>query len=214
MDKKQIFLYGAGGVARDIINLNKIEQQFEIIGIIDDYKKGRIYEIPIYSFKEVRESFKKQLNILITLGDPTIKKKVYADFKNRENIKLISYISKKSLIINSKIGEGVIIYPNTIISSDCQIKNNVLIGANTSIGHDCLIEDFVSITFNCAIGGNTKIEELSYVGSNSVLRDEINIGKNCIIGMGSIVTENLENEKLYYNRQEKIIKENNLKSIF
>ena len=206
---EKLFLYGAGGVARDIINLNKIEQQFEIVGIIDDYKKGKIYEIPIYSFNEMEENFNKdQLSILITLGDPNIKKKVYEELKYNKKIKLASYISKEVLILNSKIGNGVIIYPNTIISSDCQIKNNVLIGANTSIGHDCLIGDFVSITFNCAIG------KLSYIGSNSVLRDEIKIGKNCIIGMGSIITEDLENKKLYYNKQEKIIKENNLKSIF
>lgn len=212
---EKLFLYGAGGVARDIINLNKIEQQFEIVGIIDDYKKGKIYEIPIYSFNEMEENFNKdQLSILITLGDPNIKKKVYEELKYNKKIKLASYISKEVLILNSKIGNGVIIYPNTIISSDCQIKNNVLIGANTSIGHDCLIGDFVSITFNCAIGGNTKIGNLSYIGSNSVLRDEIKIGKNCIIGMGSIITEDLENKKLYYNKQEKIIKENNLKSIF
>ncbi|MCF2700351.1 acetyltransferase [Fusobacterium mortiferum] len=212
---EKLFLYGAGGVARDIINLNKIEQQFEIVGIIDDYKKGKIYEIPIYSFNEMKENFNKdQLSILITLGDPNIKKKVYEELKYNKKIKLASYISKEVLILNSKIGNGVIIYPNTIISSDCQIKNNVLIGANTSIGHDCLIGDFVSITFNCAIGGNTKIGKLSYIGSNSVLRDEIKIGKNCIIGMGSIITEDLENKKLYYNKQEKIIKENNLKSIF
>jgi sugar O-acyltransferase (sialic acid O-acetyltransferase NeuD family) len=212
---EKLFLYGAGGVARDIINLNKIEQQFEIVGIIDDYKKGKIYEIPIYSFNEMEENFNKdQLSILITLGDPNIKKKVYEELKYNKKIKLASYISKEVLILNSKIGNGVIIYPNTIISSDCQIKNNVLIGANTSIGHDCLIGDFVSITFNCAIGGNTKIGKLSYIGSNSVLRDEIKIGKNCIIGMGSIITEDLENKKLYYNKQEKIIKENNLKSIF
>ena len=212
---EKLFLYGAGGFARDIINLNKIEQQFEIVGIIDDYKKGKIYEIPIYSFNEMEENFNKdQLSILITLGDPNIKKKVYEELKYNKKIKLASYISKEVLILNSKIGNGVIIYPNTIISSDCQIKNNVLIGANTSIGHDCLIGDFVSITFNCAIGGNTKIGKLSYIGSNSVLRDEIKIGKNCIIGMGSIITEDLENKKLYYNKQEKIIKENNLKSIF
>ena len=212
---EKLFLYGAGGVARDIINLNKIEQQFEIVGIIDDYKKGKIYEIPIYSFNEMEENFNKdQLSILITLGDPNIKKKVYEELKYNKKIKLASYISKEVLILNSKIGNGVIIYPNTIISSDCQIKNNVLIGANTSIGHDCLIGDFVSITFNCAIGGNTKIGKLSYIGSNSVLRDEIKIGKNCIIGMGSIITEDLENKKLYYNKQEKIIKENNLKGIF
>lgn len=211
----KIFLYGAGGVARDIINLNKIEQQFEIVGIIDDYKKEKIYEIPIYSFEEMKENFnKEQLNILITLGDPNIKKKVYEEFKYNEKIKLASYISKKALILNSKIGNGVIIYPNAIISSDCQIKDNVLIGANTSIGHDCLIGDFVSITFNCAIGGNTKIGKLSYIGSNSVLRDEIKIGKNCIVGMGSIVTKDIEENKVFYNKLEKMIFENNLKEIF
>lgn len=212
---EKLFLYGAGGVARDIINLNKIEQQFEIVGIIDDYKKGKIYEIPIYSFKEMNENFnKEQLSILITLGDPNIKKKVYEEFKYNEKIKLVSYISKKALILNSKIGNGVIIYPNTIISSDCQIKDNVLIGANTSIGHDCLIGDFVSITFNCAIGGNTKIGKLSYIGSNSVLRDEIKIGKNCIVGMGSIVTKDIEANKVFYNKSEKVKFENNLKEIF
>jgi bifunctional UDP-N-acetylglucosamine pyrophosphorylase / glucosamine-1-phosphate N-acetyltransferase len=101
---------------------------------------------------------------------------------------------------NTKIGEGVILYPNSrisnsIISNNVEIQSSVIIdskiGERTTIGPFAYIRpesvigsgarigDFVEIK-KSTIGDNTKVSHLTYIGDASV-------GKNCNFGCGTVV---------------------------
>ncbi|GAA0085998.1 bifunctional UDP-N-acetylglucosamine diphosphorylase/glucosamine-1-phosphate N-acetyltransferase GlmU [Clostridium sp. CTA-7] len=101
---------------------------------------------------------------------------------------------------NTKIGEGVILYPNSrisnsIISNNVEIQSSVIIdskiGERTTvgpfayirpesvIGSGARIGDFVEIK-KSTIGDNTKVSHLTYIGDASV-------GKNCNFGCGTVV---------------------------
>ncbi|WP_411169465.1 bifunctional UDP-N-acetylglucosamine diphosphorylase/glucosamine-1-phosphate N-acetyltransferase GlmU [Clostridium sp. MB05] len=101
---------------------------------------------------------------------------------------------------NTKIGEGVILYPNSrisnsIISNNVEIQSSVIIdskiGERTTvgpfayirpesvIGSGARIGDFVEIK-KSTIGDNTKVSHLTYIGDASV-------GENCNFGCGTVV---------------------------
>ena len=101
---------------------------------------------------------------------------------------------------NTKIGEGVILYPNSrisnsIISNNVEIQSSVIIdskiGEKTTvgpfayirpesiIGNNARIGDFVEIK-KSTIGNNTKVSHLTYIGDASV-------GENCNFGCGTVV---------------------------
>lgn len=101
---------------------------------------------------------------------------------------------------NTKIGEGVILYPNSrisnsIISNNVEIQSSVIIdsqiGESTTvgpfayirpesvIGSGARIGDFVEIK-KSTIGNNTKVSHLTYIGDASV-------GENCNFGCGTVV---------------------------
>ncbi|MDV4150244.1 bifunctional UDP-N-acetylglucosamine diphosphorylase/glucosamine-1-phosphate N-acetyltransferase GlmU [Clostridium sp. AL.422] len=101
---------------------------------------------------------------------------------------------------NTKIGEGVILYPNSriansIISSDVEIQSSVIIdsqvGEGTTvgpfayirpesvIGSHARIGDFVEIK-KSTIGNNTKVSHLTYIG-------DAEVGENCNFGCGTVV---------------------------
>lgn len=101
---------------------------------------------------------------------------------------------------NTKIGEGVILYPNSrisnsIILNNVEIQSSVIIdsqiGERTTvgpfayirpesvIGSGARIGDFVEIK-KSTIGNNTKVSHLTYIGDASV-------GESCNFGCGTVV---------------------------
>lgn len=101
---------------------------------------------------------------------------------------------------NTKIGEGVTLYPNSrisnsIILNNVEIQSSVIldskIGENTTvgpfayirpesiIGNNARIGDFVEIK-KSTIGDKTKVSHLTYIGDASV-------GENCNFGCGTVV---------------------------
>ena len=101
---------------------------------------------------------------------------------------------------NTKIGEGVILYPNSrisnsIILNNVEIQSSVIIdsqiGERTTvgpfayirpesvIGSGARIGDFVEIK-KSTIGNNTNVSHLTYIGDASV-------GENCNFGCGTVV---------------------------
>ncbi len=101
---------------------------------------------------------------------------------------------------NTKIGEGVLLYPNSrisnsIISNNVEIQSSVIIdsqiGERTTvgpfayirpesvIGSHARIGDFVEIK-KSNIGNNTKVSHLTYIG-------DAEVGENCNFGCGTVV---------------------------
>lgn len=213
---ENIYIYGAGGVGRDLIELITAENQYNICGMVDDYnKKKEIMGVPILTLNDLR-SIREKISIIISLGEPQLREKIKERItKELSNVEFVSIVSSRAFISKTaKIGKGIIIYPNSFVGSNVVIDDNCLIGANTSIGHDCEIFSNVVVTFNCSIGGKTKLKNNAYIGSGSHIRDEIEIGSNVIIGMGSIVLNNINDDSIYYNEIRKVIKKNSSERIF
>ncbi len=101
---------------------------------------------------------------------------------------------------NTKIGEGVMIYPNSrisnsIIDNNVEIQSSVIIdskiGERTTvgpfayirpesiIGNAARIGDFVEIK-KSTIGNNTKVSHLTYIG-------DAKVGEHCNFGCGTVV---------------------------
>ena len=101
---------------------------------------------------------------------------------------------------NTKIGEGVMIYPNSrisnsIIDNNVEIQSSVIIdskiGERTTvgpfayirpesiIGNDARIGDFVEIK-KSTIWNNTKVSHLTYIG-------DAKVGEHCNFGCGTVV---------------------------
>ena len=109
---------------------------------------------------------------------------------------------------NTKIGEGVVLYPNSrisnsIISNNVEIQSSVIIdsqiGERTTvgpfayirpesvIGSHARIGDFVEIK-KSNIGNNTKVSHLTYIG-------DAEVGENCNFGCGTVVVNYDGNSK-------------------
>lgn len=193
-----LLIYGSGGLGRGIyewITRNNYKEKWEKIIFINDMedeedfygtRKIHFESIPLYFNKD-------EVEILIALGEPVNREKLYQKVK-MDGYQLATYIDELATVSpTAQIGEGVIICPYALIDSQVSIGANTLIEHGCVIGHDTVIGSNSVISSNSAMGGFTVLGDKVFLGIQTVIKDRIAIGNNVISAMGTVIFKDVEN---------------------
>lgn len=196
----RILIFGAGGQAKETIDLIEDNLKGQIIGLID--KKSSKSIILGYKILGTDSNLDfiikkyKATHFFVAIGDLKIRSKLYESAKRK--LRPLSIISKKSHISKyAEIGEHVIIYPGVVINAGVQIGNNVLINSNVSIGHESKIGNHVDINPGTSVAGKVEIEDSCFIGISASIRENLHIAKNTIIGGGAMVIKDTKPNNTY-----------------
>lgn len=200
LEQKKLILVGGGGHCKVVLSQIKKLKEFEIIGIVDNYKPigSPINGVNIIGTDEdLKKFYEKGIKYaLITVGsikDNFIRYKLYKMVKEIGFI-LPTIISPSSIIDETvNIDEGTVIMPNCVIDANSCIGVNCIINSSTTIGHDCIISNHCHIAPGVHIAGGVEIDELTFIGIGATIIQGIKIGKNVTIGAGSIISKNIFN---------------------
>lgn len=207
---KDIIIYGSGGMAREVVELiediNSVEPCWIIRGYIDDdaEKKGEvIHGHCILGACDVLRQLTQPACVVIAVGDPIAKKRIYEKIKSYAIMFPILIHPSAKVSKSAIIGEGSIIGIDCIISTDVQLGSHVFLNMRTVVGHDAVIRDFCSCLVNCVIAGGVQMMECSLLGSGSIVMEKKTIGSNARISMGSIVGFDVEDNHVVMTRPSK-----------
>jgi sugar O-acyltransferase (sialic acid O-acetyltransferase NeuD family) len=196
---EDIIIYGAGGMAREVAalleDINKISPSWRILGFIDDFK-GECNELingyKILGNHTVLQNYPEPINIVIAVGDPALREKIYDKIKSC-NYQYPVLIHPTARVAGSAvIGEGSIIGMDAIVQVNASIGQHVLINMRTVLGHDVVVQDFSTCLVNCIISGNVTIGKGALLGSSCVIMEKITIGEGAKVSMGAVVSFNVE----------------------
>ena len=211
MAKKKIVLIGGGGHCKVVISILKKLDNFEIVGIVDNYKsESFINGIKIIGTDDdLKDIYRSGMhNALITVGSIKDNTKRYRLFNMAREIgyKFPVIISLEAIVDKSvKIDEGTIIMPGSIINIDSSIGKNCIINTGSIIEHDCKIGNHCHIAPGVHISGEVNISELSFLGISATIIQGIKIGKNVTIGAGSVVIKDIPDNVIAVGNPAKII---------
>ncbi len=203
--KQKLIGIGAGGHSNVIIDILIENQEYEILGLIDkkiNLNKG----IPIIGKDKDLEGIyhKKTKNIFIGLAplDNIKKNKNLYNKLKKIGFNIIDVIHRTATLAkNIHSGEGLKVFAGSIINPGVVLGHNVLINTGSIIEHDSKISNHVQIAPGVVMGGGITVGESSIIGLGSRVNQGITIGKNCIIGSGTIVTRDVPDNTIYYNKQ-------------
>ncbi|OIQ23677.1 MAG: acetyltransferase [Lacinutrix sp. MedPE-SW] len=199
-----MFLYGAGGHAKVIIDIILFSTEYKIEGIFDDSPSSKsIYNIPIV--KSLSENISNP-QVIISVGNNKIRKKITQNLVAT----YLKAIHSKSIIskLDVEIGEGTVVMANAVINPNSKIGNHCIINTAAVIEHDCKIADYVHISPNAALAGNVIVGEGTHIGLGANVIPGIKIGKWCVIGAGSTVIEDIPDFSVVVGSPAKFIKTN------
>jgi len=205
---KDIAIYGAGGLGREVaclikmINDSQDIPEWNFIGFFDDNQslKGASNEYgKILGDMDLLNSWKAPLSIAIAIGNPCTVKKVVSNIVNF-NIEFPNLIAPNTIFLdkkNIKFGRG------NIICVGCSFSCNVIVGdfnifnAFISVGHDASFGNYNSMMPAVRISGEVEIGEENFIGCAAVVLQQIRIGKNTTIGANSTVMRKTKDGNTY-----------------
>lgn len=206
MQTNRVWIYGAGGFAREVawlVSSTFQARDFHCVGYVDDSpdRLDELNGLPVRSFHDV---LNEQPDVLfaIAVGDPATRRRIADQCENvNARFATLSHRScEKSEWVT--IGDGSIVCAGTILTVNIDVGKHVHINLDCTVGHDVSIGSFTTISPGVHISGNVRIEEDVYIGTganiiNGTREKPLVIGHGSVIGAGSCVTTSLDPGGLY-----------------
>lgn len=142
---------------------------------------------------------------ILALGNPVAKRKV-VDLIRQKGGKFITYIHPGSTVAKTaKIGEGCVIYDQTIIGPNATLGDFNLMTAQSIVSHDCHVGNY-NFFSTCLLCGYNNVGDDNYFGVRVTTMSSINIGNRTKIHAGMIVDKDVPDDStLFYKYKEKIL---------
>jgi sugar O-acyltransferase (sialic acid O-acetyltransferase NeuD family) len=210
--KEKIFIWGAGGQGRVVLDILRTAKNFEIQGFIDSDKKIKnkdIDGVKILGDKSYLDTlWKKGVKAgIVAIGDNE-KRCQIADYLKGRKFKLINAIHPQSAVAtNVSIGNNVTINAGAIVGTYAVIEDNVIINTGAIIEHENIIRNGAHIASGVQLAGCVEVGEKTLVGIGATVIQYIKIGKNSVVGAGAVVLNDIKDNVVAVGIPAKIIKE-------
>lgn len=193
-------IIGSGGFAREVKFMlldNDSNEKIDFF-VSDEFLNSD--SLPLSSL-DVNE-----YEVVVAIGNPIDRENVIKGLP--KNTKFFKAIHKSVHILdpNIIIGEGCIICPGCILTTNIRIGNHCHLNLQTTIGHDVEIGDFLTTAPGVKISGNCNIGDRVYIGTNSSIREKINICDDVTIGLNAGVVKHITEPGTYVGVPAKKIK--------
>ena len=176
---KDIVIYGAGGLAKEVAwlieNINFQKKTWNILAFLvdEEYTHGNehlIRGLPVLSGEDWLYNHPDEVYVVCGIGKSLVRKKTYEKLLTFTQVKLATLIDPSVRIDKSiEIGNGTIICSNCTVTVDTIIGNGVLMNTGSSVGHDSSVGDYCTLLTNSIVAGHTTLGECCEVGSGAFI---------------------------------------------
>lgn len=195
-EREKIFVFGASGHAKVVIDIIERQELHDIIFLVDDdhvLKGTEFYGYQVIGGKTELLEVRHQISGGIVAIGSNWARNAVATWLEANGFKLCSAVHPSAQLGRGvKIGNGTVVMAGAVINSDASIGNNVIINTRSSIDHDCTISDGVHIAPGSTLCGSVKVGAGTFVCASATIIPNILIGTNVTIGAGSTVVRNVE----------------------
>jgi sugar O-acyltransferase (sialic acid O-acetyltransferase NeuD family) len=193
--KKELIIYGAGGLGREILTMIRALPEWQPIGFIDDKVPPgtSVKGLKVLGGVSVMQAMTSTVNVVLAVGSPLVKQRLEEQLL-KYSVYFPTLIHPSVIMQDSAsitIGAGSIVTAGCILTTDIYIGKHVLINLNTTIGHDCSVEDYSSIMCGVNIAGEVTIARSAFIGSGANILNQASLGESCTVGMGAVVLKDV-----------------------
>jgi len=192
---EKIFIWGAGGHGRMLLEIFRKNGEFEPIYFVDDNPKlkGQFIDgVEVLGGGDVLNKI-KSFGIkrgIAGVGDCQKRCEIFETLK-KEGFFFANAIDPTAIISPSaKIGKGVTIWAGAIVDAHSVISDNVIINEGAIISHDNILGFGSHIASGVRLIGGAEIGEKTLIGMGAIIICK-KIGRNSVVGAGSVVARDV-----------------------
>lgn len=191
MPAENIFVFGASGHAKVVIDILERNPGVKVLFAVDDSlaaRGGLLCDYPVIGGREALLARRNEIDGgVVTIGDNAARAKIAA-WLLTEGFRLVRALHPAAILARRlNIGDGTVIMAGAVINSDTRLGANVIINTGATVDHDCEIGDGAHIAPGCHLCGGVKIGARSFLGAGTVVIPGVRIGADVIVGAGSTV---------------------------
>lgn len=195
----RIFLVGAGGFAREVLDiieaLSADGTPREVAGIYADgggdtdllaargYSlSGTVAQMPTPGPDD---------RYIVAFNDPSGREHIANSLRDT------GWIAGSLVHPDATLGSRVSYQPGLVVCAGARVGTNVTIGphvqlnANCTIGHDTRLDGYVSVNPLASIGGRSTVSQRAVIGTGANVIQRIEVGADAVVGAGAVVIRNV-----------------------
>lgn len=193
--KQSIAIYGAGALAKQIINYNQRYNLFEVVALIDDnasddqsFMGYRV--LPFERFKNIVGG----VRIIVSIGyvKCNIFRRKAVEKVLDAGYQLYNFIAPGANVWPGSIqdNDNVLVFDNAFVGVGCHLERGVIISEGTVLSHDINVGEYTFMSDAVVIGGHCTIGQHSFIGLNSTIKSNTTLGDYNIVGCAANVLKN------------------------
>lgn len=194
---ENIVVIGCGGLGREVMCIleliNNESSRWNINGFIDDNSIGdKVNSYDVIAGVNYLATIKENINVVIAIGNPKVRKGIYSKLKTNPNITFPSIIHPRSILYTSKyvkFGKGLIVGANTVITTNVEIGDFVIINSSCVIAHDTTIGSYSILMPTTSISAGAQVGESVYIGNGTKIDIPVEIPDNEVLLAGTIINK-------------------------
>ena len=189
--KEKIFIFGASGHAKVVIDVIEKQGLYEVAYLVDDdpeLKGTNFFGYQVIGGKaDLLAIPDEKIKCIVAIGSNTARCKVSAWlFKN--DFEKVAVVHPSACISRGvQIGTGTVVMAGVCINADTVVGEDVIVNTRTSIDHDCRIADGVHIAPGSTLCGTVTVGAGTFICAGAIIIPNLTIGKNVTVGSGSTV---------------------------
>ena len=194
MTRPRVWVVGAGGHAKVVVDLIRAMDADTIAGVLDD-DPARWGSTVL----GVAVSGPATLEVVTRLG---VDRAVLAVGCNRARAALaarfdgritwaIAVHPKAVVAADAHIGRGAMVCAGAVIQSGATVGINTIINTSSSVDHDSAVGDFAHLAPGVHLGGGVTVGEGAMIGLGSVILPGRSVGAWATVGAGAVVVRDI-----------------------
>jgi len=191
---------GAGGHARVVIEILRLMDDFELVGLLDpkpELWNTQVLKVPVLGDDSLLPDLYRQgvLHAFVGLGgtgDTQPRRRLF-ELAVAQGFRPVQAIHPRSVVSPSALlGDGLTVMAGAVINAEARLGFNVVVNTGAIIEHDCEIGNHVHVATGAQLASTVRIGEGAHIGAGATVRQSIAIGNGAIVGAGAAVVKDVE----------------------
>ena len=198
VSERAAVVFGAGGLAKSLIDLMRSRGDVEPICVLDDRPGSApdVLGVPVVGGREY-------LGPLRELGVPHAVNAVGAVGRIEERIAIFELLDAEGfdqpalvdpsayVAASATLSPGAQVFAGAAVCSAASIGRAAIVNTNAVVSHDCVVGDFVHLAPGAILAGAVEIGRGTLIGMAATTGIGLKIGGSVIVGNGAVLNEDV-----------------------
>lgn len=191
----RLILIGAGGLAREVLAVEKDLGRYDEVVILDDDLARWGSEIDGVRIQgPVRHAADWRGDLVVCAGAGSVRRRIVRRLGELGvDCDRYAVVQHPTVSVASScvVGAGSVLLAGTVLTAGIRVGRHVVAMPNVVLTHDDDVSDFATLCAGVTVGGRVLVGESAYLGMSSSVRQDLTVGADSTLGMGAVLLTDL-----------------------